>query len=181
LLALCTITFGTAWAQALAEKTLPVTAASPDKSQNTKAVKTAVITKPLWEDLKPEQKSTLAPLQAVWLKMSEAQKRKWLEVSKNYDKFSVVDKAKLQDRMRDWAKLSPEQRAQARINFSQAKKLSSEEKQKQWQAYQALSPEEKQKLQSKAKSATPNSAALAAKPQNKVVPLAKQSPAPAAK
>jgi hypothetical protein len=72
--------------------------------------------------------------------------------------------------MHGWVKLSPEQRAQARINFSTAKTLSPEEKQKQWEAYQALSPDEKTQLQAKAKANTPNSAALAAKPQNKVLP-----------
>jgi hypothetical protein len=109
-------------------------------------------------------------LQQQWLKMSEAQKRKWLEVSKNHSKFSAEDKVKLQERMHGWVKLSPEQRAQARINFSTAKTLSPEEKQKQWEAYQALSLDEKTQLQAKAKANTPNSAALAAKPQNKVLP-----------
>jgi hypothetical protein len=154
-----------------------VLAAKPAQTKN--ANKAASITKPLWAELKPEQQTALTPLQPEWLKMSEAQKRKWLEVSKNYGKLSPDDKTKLQARMSEWAKLSPEQRAQARINFSQAKKLSTDEKQKQWQAYQALSPDEKKKLQSKAKTNTPNSAALAAKPQNKVVPLTKKTPEPA--
>ncbi len=146
------------------------TAAPADKAVKTNTAKTATPTKPLWTDLKPEQQTVLAPLQQQWLKMSEAQKRKWLEVSKNHSKFSAEDKAKLQERMHGWVKLSPEQRAQARINFSTAKTLSPEEKQKQWEAYQALSPDEKTQLQAKAKANTPNSAALAAKPQNKVLP-----------
>lgn len=112
--------------------------------------------------------------------MSAGQKRKWLEISKSYGKLNPEGQAKLQERMRDWVGLSPEERAQARLNFSTAKTLNPEEKQKQWQAYQALSPEEKQQLQKKAKASQPNSAALAAKPQNKIVPVKKTDPKPIA-
>jgi len=147
------------------------TDAKPDaKNPIVKTAKAAKVTKPLWTDLKPEQHTALAPLQGEWLKMSEVQKRKWIELSKNYAKLSNDDQTKLHTRMNDWVKLSPEQRATARLNFSAAKTLSSDEKQKQWEAYQALSIEEKAKLQAKAKASTPNSAALAAKPQNKVLP-----------
>ncbi len=146
------------------------TAPTPAKTPPSKAVKQSKATKPLWIELKPEQQAALAPLQTEWLKMSEPQKRKWLEVSKNYSKLSVDDQTKLHTRMTDWVRLSPEQRAQARLNFSAAKTLSPDEKQKQWEAYQALSPDEKTQLQAKAKANTPNSAALAAKPQNKVLP-----------
>ena len=145
-------------------------APAPAKTSPSKVVKQSKATKPMWAELKPEQQTALAPLQAEWLKMREPQKRKWLEVSKNYSKLSVDDQTKLHTRMTDWVRLSPEQRAQARLNFSVAKTLSPEEKQKQWEAYQALSPDEKTKLQAKAKANTPNSAALAAKPQNKVLP-----------
>jgi hypothetical protein len=153
------------------------TAPAPTKTLPSKAVKQSKATKPMWVELKPEQQAALAPLQTEWLKLSEAQKRKWLEVSKNYQKLSNDDQIKLHARMTDWVKLSPEQRAQARLNFSAAKTLSPEEKQKQWEAYQALSPDEKTKLQAKAKANTPNSAALAVKPQNKVL-LGKSSVVP---
>jgi Protein of unknown function (DUF3106) len=143
---------------------------APAKTLPSKAVKQSKATRPLWVELKPEQQAALAPLQTEWLKMSEIQKRKWLEVSKNYSKLSADDQTKLHTRMTDWVRLSPDERAQARLNFSAAKKLSPEEKQQKWEAYQALSPDEKIKLQAKAKASTPNSAALAAKPQNKVLP-----------
>ena len=60
-----------------------------------------------------------------------------------------------------------EQRAQARLNFGKTKELSRqltpEEKKARWEAYQALSPEEKQKLAAKA-SPNPTGAATAVKP-----------------
>lgn len=70
-------------------------------------------------------------------------------------------------RMSEWVALSPQQRAEARLNFAKTRELSKqltpEEKKAKWQAYQALSPEEKQKLAAKA-SSKPAGAATAVKP-----------------
>ncbi|CAN5212118.1 hypothetical protein BH10PSE16_BH10PSE16_19120 [soil metagenome] len=99
--------------------------------------------------------------------MSEAQKRKWQEISKNYSRLTPEGQATLNSRMNEWVALSPQQRAQARLNFGKTKELSRqltpEEKKAKWEAYQALSPEEKQKLASKA-SPRPSGAATAVKP-----------------
>ena len=135
------------------------------------------VTQPVWADLRPEQQSALAPLQTEWHKLSEARKQKWLEISNNFGKLQPEEQSKLHSRMKEWVTLSPQQRAQARLNFSTAKTLTPAEKQKQWEAYQALSPAEKQKLAAKAN--TPNSAALANKPQNKTLPISKLQPSPA--
>ena len=48
--------------------------------------------------------------------------------------------------MTEWVALSPNQRSEARLNFAEARKLPPEEKKAKWQAYQALSAEERQKL-----------------------------------
>jgi hypothetical protein len=120
-----------------------------------------------WVELTPEQQQALSPLAADWNGISAPQKRKWLEVSKNYRTLTPAEKAKLNSRMREWVALSPQQRAQARLNFGKTKELSRqltpEEKSAQWNAYQALSPEEKQKLAAKA-SPKPSGAATAIKP-----------------
>ncbi len=123
---------------------------------------------PSWSELTPLQQQTLAPLASSWnTSMSEPQKRKWLEISRNYGALSPEGQAILNSRMNDWASLSPQQRAQARLNFGQTKELSRqltpEEKKAKWEAYQALSPEEKQKLAAKA-SPGPTGAATAIKP-----------------
>ena len=123
--------------------------------------------RPAWSELTPRQQEALAPLTSNWSTISEAQKRKWLEISKNYDSLPPDGQAKLNSRMNEWVALSPQQRAQARLNFGKTKELSRqltpEEKNAQWQAYQALSPEEKQKLAAKA-SPKPAGAATAVKP-----------------
>jgi hypothetical protein len=121
-----------------------------------------------WSELTPLQQQILAPLASNWnTGMSEAQKRKWLEISRNYSALSPKGQATLNSRMKEWIALSPQQRAQARLNFGKTKELSRqltpEEKKAQWETYQALSPEEKQKLAARA-SPKPNGAATAIKP-----------------
>ncbi len=123
---------------------------------------------PSWSQLTPSQQQALAPLATSWnTGMSEAQKRKWLEISRNYSALTPEGQSTLNSRMNEWVALSPQQRAQARLNFGQTKELSRqltpEEKKAKWEAYQALSPEEKQKLAAKA-SPRPTGAATAVKP-----------------
>lgn len=111
-----------------------------------KASRPAVSSKPEWKDLPPVQKRALEPLAAIWNPLSETQKRKWLAISANFEKLPATEQNKLQERMREWVLLSPAQRNQARLNFAEAKQLSPTEKQAKWQAYQALSAEEKERL-----------------------------------
>lgn len=125
------------------------------------------LSRPAWAELTLIQQQALAPLASNWNTISEQQKRKWLEISKNYSSLPPEGQATLNSRMNEWVTLSPQERAQARLNFGKTKELSRqltpEEKNAQWQAYQALSPEEKQKLAAKA-SPKPSGAATAVKP-----------------
>lgn len=123
---------------------------------------------PAWSELSPLQQQALAPLASNWnTSMSVPHKRKWLEISRNYGALSPEDQAMLNSRMKEWIALSPQQRAQARLNFGKtielSRQLTSEEKKAHWEAYQILSPEEKQKLAAKA-SPKPTGAATAIKP-----------------
>ena len=104
-----------------------------------------------WAELTPTQQQALMPLASSWnTGMSEAQRRKWLKISKNFPSLSPQEQAVMYSRMKEWVSLTPQQRAQARLNFGKTRELSkqlpSEEKKTKWQAYQALSAEEKQKL-----------------------------------
>lgn len=101
---------------------------------------------PAWNTLTPSQQLALKPLAANWANISTAQKRKWLEVSRNFPALPAAEQTKLHSRMAEWAALSPQQRTQARLNFAHANQLSPDEKKAKWQAYQALSPDEKQRL-----------------------------------
>lgn len=125
------------------------------------------ISRPTWAELTPMQQQALKPLASSWNAINEGQKRKWLEISKNYPSLPPEGQATMHSRMNDWVMLSPQQRAQARLNFGKTKELSGqltpEEKKAKWETYQALSAEEKQKLAAKA-SPKPTGAATAVKP-----------------
>jgi len=144
---------------------LPKLAASA--AQPAKAPAAAVVSKPAWTELSTKQRESLKPLEASWNGINEAQKRKWLEVSKNYPNLPIADQVVMHSRMNEWATMSPQQRAAARLNFAKTKELSKEltadEKKAKWQTYQALSPEEKAKLAAKA-TPKPTGAATAVKP-----------------
>lgn len=108
------------------------------------------------------------PLAANWdANMSEAHKRKWLELSKSYPSLPAEGQTKLHSRMNEWVSLSAQERAEARLNFAKTKELSrqltADEKKARWQTYQALSPDEKAKLAAKA-TPKPAGAATAIKP-----------------
>jgi hypothetical protein len=105
---------------------------------------------PTWKELSPAQQQSLSPLAAHWDRLTEERKRKWLVISKNYPSLPPAEQLKLHRRMSDWVALSKQQRTQARQNFSEIKKLPAEQKAAEWEAYQALSPEEKRKLATQA-------------------------------
>jgi len=122
-------------------------------------------TKPLWSELTPAQQQALAPLAGSWNTVSETQKRKWLALSQNFPSMSGAEQAKLHSRMTDWVALSPQQRTQARLNFGETQQLAPSDKKAKWEAYQALSPEEKRKLAAKAPKAPAAAAAVKPSPE----------------
>ena len=140
--------------------------------------------KPAWQDLTPAQQQALKPLAANWGALGESHKRKWIALSHNYPSLAPAEQAKMHSRMAEWATLSPEQRSAARLNFSEAKAMTADEKSANWRAYQALSPEEKQKLAAKAPPKPAGASAVVSPvPAQKLatVPVTRQHAAPAAK
>lgn len=151
---------------------MPSTLASPGEVKPPAHAKPATVgtvaaqkseAKPTWQELTPAQQASLKPLAANWSGIGEAQKRKWLALSKNYPSLPAPEQATLHSRMIEWASLSQQQRTEARLNFAETKKHSAGEKTADWQAYQALSQEDRQKLAAEA-TPKPAGAAAAAKP-----------------
>jgi hypothetical protein len=136
-----------------------------ENSSTTPPVAVALTGKPTWSELTAEQRQALAPLAEQWASIPEVGKRKWLNISRNFYQLSAEEKSLVQGRMREWAALSPQQRNVARLNYADAKQLSQDEKRAKWEAYQALSPEAKQKLATQQQKPAPNGAAPAIKPQ----------------
>ncbi len=155
---------GTGSAQAVR----PAPAASTSQKPATPVAQPRPTTsRPVWAELTVQQQQALRPLAPGWDTISEPQKRKWLEISKNYPSLTPEGQLTLHSRMTEWVGMSPQQRAQARLNFAKTKELSKEltpdEKKAKWQSYQALSAEEKQKLAAMAPP-KPTGAATAVKP-----------------
>lgn len=139
LFAACCLLF----ADAIAQTAVPAQPTQQNTSQ-----------KPQWQDLTGAQQQALAPLAELWPSMTQPHKRKWLAVSQNFGQLSTDEKSVVQGRMREWAALSPQQRTLARLNFADVKQLPQDEKRSKWEAYQALSPEAKQKLATQQPAAT---------------------------
>lgn len=105
---------------------------------------------PGWETLNTPQKLALYPLAERWALISEAQKRRWLTLASNYSTLSEDEQKKFHDRITDWASLSAQQRNQARLNYAVTNRLARDDKRAQWEAYQALSEEERRALAARA-------------------------------
>ena len=130
---------------------------------------------PSWDELTAAQKLALQPLAKRWPFLSELQKRRWLVLAQSFASLPAPEQAKLHERMTEWANLSAQQRNQARLNFATANKLAPDNKRAQWEAYQALSSEEKRRLAAGA-APRPTGAATALRP----VPARKLAQVPAA-
>lgn len=113
---------------------------------NSPSKKPTEVKKVPWLELTGSQQRALAPLSPLWSSLSEPQKKKWLAISKNFATLPESEQIVLHSRMAEWATLTPQQRMQARLNFGETNKIPLTEKKAQWDAYQALSDEEKRKL-----------------------------------
>ena len=175
---LLTVVLCTAVTDALAQ-TLQASAANPPAGSSAAP---ASASNSSWQSLQSSQKKALAPLAPHWAQISPAQKNKWLAMSTNFDNLSTKEQAILHERMAEWASLSPQQRAQARLNFNQTKTLDANAKKTQWEAYQALNPEDRKKLAEQQTTGIRGAAtASQATSPRKIIPLSGKSiPAEAA-
>ncbi|WP_280190231.1 DUF3106 domain-containing protein [Delftia sp. PS-11] len=123
---------------------------------------TALASGPRWGELTPGQSDVLEPLEERWSLMDALQKRRWIALAEGYDKLSEKEQEKLRSRMQDWSSLSAQQRSQARLNFALSNRFATD-KRAQWEAYQALSDEEKRLLAARA-APKPAGAATAIQP-----------------
>ncbi|MDQ6679940.1 MAG: DUF3106 domain-containing protein [Pseudomonadota bacterium] len=103
-----------------------------------------------WQKLKPAQREALTPLQREWPTIDASRKQKWLQVADRLPGMPADERARIQDRMSDWARLTPSQRGQARLRFEETKQIPMPDRRSRWEAYQALSPEQKSELAKRA-------------------------------
>jgi len=117
---------------------------------------------PTWNSLTPAQKQVLAALQKDWSSIEPSRRQKWLEVAARYPQMPAGERDRLKDRMAEWARMTPAQRTAARQQFQEVQRVPDEERQSRWQAYQSLTPEEREALTQRAE---PSARANAAEAQ----------------
>lgn len=98
-----------------------------------------------WEQLSTPQQRALAPLQPHWASIDPERRQKWLELAARFPSMSADERAKMHERMVAWAYLPPAERGRARQQFQRTRQLSVEERHAQWQAFQALSAEQRER------------------------------------
>lgn len=99
-----------------------------------------------WSQLTDSQRKALAPLAPQWASLAPSSRVKWVEVARRFNQLAPAEQARLQQRMASWAALPSDQRGEARLRYQQSRQLPAGQRQEKWQAYQALSSEEKQDL-----------------------------------
>jgi hypothetical protein len=104
-----------------------------------------------WAALSAAQKQALSPLQNDWAKIEPNQRAKWLELSSRFSSMPAEERQRVQQRMAEWVRLTPAERTRARMQFQEVRQLPAEERQAKWQAYQALTDEERQQLVARSK------------------------------
>jgi len=147
-----------------------VTVAAPVETTTVPSVKKSVtsvvkiVTKPEWHELTAAQQLALKPLVSTWGLINEGHKRKWLAISQNFASLSVAEQTRMHGRMTEWATLTPSERTQARLNYAGVRNLPVEERLAKWQAYQALTAEQRQHLTAIGGPTKPVGAAPAVRP-----------------
>jgi hypothetical protein len=106
-----------------------------------------------WAQLTPAEQQALAPLRKDWGQIEAPRRTKWLEVAARFPTMPEAERARVQARMAEWARMTPAERGRARLQFQEAKQVSPTERQAKWQAYQALSEDERRVLNQKARPA----------------------------
>lgn len=159
----------------------PATAAAPKAA--VPAVPGSTKNSP-WHKLTHAQQTALQPLAGEWDRLDAPRRQKWLDIANRYASMKPGEQARVQERMRDWVKLTPEQRRQVRENYTRSKRIDPGQKSAQWQQYQQLSDEEKQKLAREAAARKPLNKIPAVDSTTRKAPLSMPAqpatPAPAA-
>ena len=100
-----------------------------------------------WTTLSPAEQGILAPLAGQWDRLDAEDRQRWLGVAKRYPKMTPTGQKRTQTRMKKWAALSPREREQARDKYKSMKRQGNDQElRREWERYQALTPEQRQAL-----------------------------------
>lgn len=114
---------------------------------------------PAWAGLTAAQKQALAPLEREWSSIDAQRQSKWLVLAAGFSSMPVDERSRLHARMAEWARMTPTERSRARLQYQDARQVPAQERQAKWQAYQALSEDDRHALAQKAKPAARSASA----------------------
>jgi hypothetical protein len=122
-----------------------------------------------WASLTVQQRRELQQLQKVWPSLSADRQQKWLEVAARMPLMSNEERGRVRERMFEWAQMSPAQRGQARLQFQEVRQWPADDRQARWEAYLALTDDERTALAGQAsRSAQPPVSGSATQKKNTV-------------
>ena len=125
-----------------------------------------------WSALSASQRNALKPLEREWRGVDAIRKRKWLDIADRFGAMAPADQARIQGRMTEWVQMTPEQRGKVRLQFQEAQRVAPQDRQAQWDAYQALPPEQRQQLAARAAAPAASAAAAPREPRKAAKPNA---------
>lgn len=111
-----------------------------------------------WASLTPQQRRELQQLQKEWPYLSADRQQKWLEVAARMPLMSNEERERVRERMFEWAQMSPAQRGQARLQFQEVRQWPVDDRQAKWEAYLALTDDERTALAGQANRSDQHSA-----------------------
>ena len=106
------------------------------------------------------QRQTLGPLERDWPTMDVPNKQKWLTIAARFHTLSPQEQARISERMSEWSRMTPLERGEVRMRFQEARQVPAPDRSARWEAYQKLSPAEKQRLLARANAAGPGASGV---------------------
>jgi Protein of unknown function (DUF3106) len=103
-----------------------------------------------WQDLTQSQQETLQALKQDWNNLTEDKKIIFYVLSKRILQLDKRNITIFKDRIQKWSLLSPEERREVRDSYLASLEISQNVRIKAWNAYQELTPDEKQLLERQA-------------------------------
>lgn len=124
--------------------------ADSGRARGGSAVTTASEVPAEWQALTPQQRQVLRPLASQWQEMDDTSRDKWLNVADRYERLPPSEQNRVRERMVQWSRLPAQTRGEARLRFQQSRQLPADERQRKWEAYQALPSETREALSRRA-------------------------------
>ena len=151
-LAVASVAIGQAPLAASTAASGPMPSASPEVAVREDGVR--------WQSLTQGQRQTLGPLERDWPTMDVPNKQKWLTIAARFHTLSPQEQARISERMSEWSRMTPLERGEVRMRFQEARQVPAPDRSARWEAYQKLSPAEKQRLLARANAAGPGASGV---------------------